>query len=134
MTVYSQKGYPKRVILNGDTVIAISQEQQKSILKVYEQRDMLKSVINGLEKHKHSDSLYIAQLKGYIAELNNIIELYKSKDRNNQTIIESQKAIIKQCDKQIKKLKFKSAFAIAGASGGGLMIGIGVGILYEMFK
>lgn len=134
MTASSQSGYPKRMVINGDTIIAITTAHERSILKVYEQRDYLGRIITALNEQKKTDSVYISQLNEYINEYNLIIDAYKSKERNYTQIIDAQKIVIRDCEKLLRRQKIKSVFIIAGSTGGALMIGIGVGILYERFK
>ena len=111
---YSQSTYPKRMLIDGDTVVAITVEQSKKVNKTFLEKNYYKTVTESLgkkvtllEMNSNIDYIIINKLKVQIDNLNLIIS-------NKQKAMDKQKEDLDATDRELKKSKRKNRFKKVG--------------------
>lgn len=116
---FSQNLYPQKLVIDKDTVVAITPEQLSLTNKIFVERDFLKIEV---AEQKSMISLYDKSLQ----ETKEQLQRWEETDRANKSIIESLKLREIESSKQNKK---------AGWKVGGICfcVGFSVGVLTMIF-
>lgn len=101
--VYCQTGYPKKQVIESDTVVLLNQNQIRTINDIFDQRDFYKFALDSINV-KLNTQILLLENQSYINELlvskNNelFIELdsWRNKDKINKQLQEYYKKEIKQ--------------------------------------
>ena len=123
--LFCQESYPKKLVIENDTIIAITPEQTKAINFVFDERDFYKDKSDSLSVKIAVQSLSLNRQIMINRELSNENELtlmnldtYKKLNEINQSTIQyKNKELVQQKNKTLK-------FAI-----GGLTVGVTTGAL-----
>lgn len=116
---FSQNLYPQKLVIDKDTVVAITPEQLSLTNKIFVERDFLKIEV---AEQKSMIGLYDKSLQ----ETKEQLQRWEEVDKVNKSIIESLKLREIESSKQNKKAKWK-------AGGICFCVGFSVGILTMIF-
>jgi len=112
---YSQTGYPRRIVYNGDTVIAITQKQMQSINLAHvswrECIEVQDSLLNTLDSCSVAFSLYDTTIQNLRGEIN----LLQRSIADRDSVIYTHQGILTSKNKEIKRLRTKCSIVSIGA-------------------
>lgn len=122
--VFCQTIYPKKIVLEGDTVVLLQPIQIKKINGIIVDRDFLKSELDITQQIlSYKDSLCIVR-DLQIEKYGLVIKDYEESLSNMQSIVTEQEKILKEQNKKILK---KSLLY----GGGGIVVGVIVGLIVK---
>lgn len=122
--VFCQTTYPKKIVLEGDTVVLLQPIQIKKINGIIVDRDFLKSELDITQQIlSYKDSLCIVR-DLQIEKYGSVIKDYEESLNNMQSIVTEQEKILKEQNKKILK---KSLLY----GGGGIVVGVIVGLIVK---
>lgn len=118
--IFSQNLYPQKLVIDKDTVVAITPYQLSLTNKIIVERDFLK-----LENIEQNSMIHLQDslLQSYGKQL----ERWKELDRTNQSIIEG----LKQREIQILKENKKHTWVVGGTC---FVVGFSIGALFMVFN
>lgn len=116
---FSQNLYPQKLVIDKDTVVAITPEQLSLTNKIFVERDFLKIEV---AEQKSMIDLYDKSLQ----ETKEQLQRWEGVDKVNKSIIESLKLREIESSKQNKKAKWKAGEIC-------FCVGFSVGILTMIF-
>lgn len=127
--LYSKDTYPKRVVINKDTIVAFTDSQATQILQTY-------IALEGCQSESFLKDTIINTQDGLIVNYEKTISYYEKKDSLNKLIIEDQdtkynetSSTLNTIIKNQKKKQFQSNLAFGLTTPVFVAIGIIVGFL-----
>jgi len=106
-SLYSQNGYPKQIVINKDTLVAINMQQVKTLnllqLDYIECLDTKNALIVKIKE----DSILISKQREYEALLNNRLTAQKDIIANDNVIYQNLKSDLEKSNKLYKREKIK---------------------------
>lgn len=124
---FSQSGYPKLIVYNGDTLVALTVKQAVTINVTKLEGEMYQQLADSLSEDRKRLKLVITTQDSLIASLKREGMIQDTMYANCQLIIKDLEAQIKKKDRQIKWLKVQRAVLIAStgvATLGAVIIGV----------
>lgn len=116
---FSQNLYPQKLVIDKDTVVAITPEQLSLTNKIFVERDFLKIEV---AEQKSMIGLYDKSLQ----EIKEQLQRWEETDKVNKSIIESLKLREIESSKQNRKAKWKAGEIC-------FCVGFSVGVLTMIF-
>lgn len=113
--VFSQEGYPRKVIIDKDTVCAISIPQVDSVNKAFIMNDKCKEEKDSLNSQINNYETLVEGQDRVIASQEKEIEIQKNISAEKDTIIASDEKLLKKQNRQVKWLKLQRNIFGAGA-------------------
>lgn len=107
-SVYSQGSYPKKIVFEGDTLVAITEQHMKRVNKAFVRESSYKQTIDSLgvkvvllNTKSYNDSVIISKLKQDVSTMENI-------NKNNLVINDRLKSDLESTDNELNKVSRKS--------------------------
>ncbi len=111
---YSQDSYPKKIVFDRDTCIAISIDQLKSINLKLQKKDFLTNLLQEYIKKTEKDSAFISQLHLQIQSRDLHIEKINEGLHKSNQLFTDQKQINKELEKQLQRRKNLNKYLLGG--------------------
>lgn len=127
LIAYSQNTYPRTIVIGKDTVVAITRQQQRDILKLFWQVDELKAEICIKDEGAGIDSIRISELQAIIVRYENLIADFKLRTEKLETATTLLEAQIKLWKRKYRLTKVKGIVGGVTSGVGGAAIGFIVG-------
>jgi len=125
LLAFSQSTYPKKLVINGDSLVLITQNQAEEINVVYIELDECTATLNSKASDIENLNEINSTLESQIINLEKVIEIKDSVETEQQLQNTHLQNNIEIERKTVKKLKFKKKlFTFVGTA-----VGVGIGFL-----
>lgn len=127
---FSQDGFPRKIVYNGDTLVLITTDQLKMANLTYVEKTEYKELLDSMQILYNQKSLAVLTLNEMVESLNRSILLKDKTIASQDSIIDNYKIITKDLKLDVKKTKFqlfwrKAGFNLLYVPIGGLLVTTG---------
>lgn len=116
----SQNVYPKKLTINGDTVVAITIPQLRKLNLMFVNTDYLKEMNDTLNSQNKNYGIAVSKFTSLTASYENQLKIRKGQIDEQNAIIENYKKMDKKWNRKVKLLRWeRNILAISTAMLGG---------------